>query len=86
MGYLWTKYLKLRFLGLVPLVTRSVEKVALKYYTKQKQNYKKFEVTLFSQWGRRPRCVNIILEVSTLVLHNIVWFANAFYPLTINLK
>ena len=29
MGYLWTKYLKLRFLGLVPLVTRSVEKVAL---------------------------------------------------------
>ena len=30
MGYLWTKYLKLRFLGLVPLVTRSVEKVALK--------------------------------------------------------
>ena len=28
MGYLWTKYLKLRFLGLVPLVTRSVEKVA----------------------------------------------------------
>ena len=32
MGYLWTKYLKLRFLGLVPLVTRSVEKVALKIY------------------------------------------------------
>ena len=30
MGYLWTKYLKLRFLGIVPLVTRSVEKVALK--------------------------------------------------------
>ena len=29
MGYLWTKYLKLRFLGRVPLVTRSVEKVAL---------------------------------------------------------
>ena len=29
-GCLWTKYLKLRFLGLVPLVTRSVEKVALK--------------------------------------------------------
>ena len=30
MGYLWTKYLKIRFLGLVPLVTRPVQKVALK--------------------------------------------------------
>ena len=65
---------------------RTEAKYEFKYYTKQKQNYKKFEVTLFSQRGRRPRCVNIILEVSTLVLHNIVWFANAFYPLTINLK
>ena len=36
MGYLWTKYLKLRFLGLVPLVTRSVEKVALKSYAVSK--------------------------------------------------
>ena len=38
MGYLWTKYLKLRFLGLVPLVTRSVEKVALKKSKARVQN------------------------------------------------
>ena len=42
MGYLWTKYLKLRFLGLVPLVTRSVEKVALKYEPIALEQYQKY--------------------------------------------